>query len=112
VTHLHDAYIVALPHVSIILYEGDNSIGLCSSTFAGSLLVHKDLDTQVRHLSLQVSMNPGTGGYKTRDHMIAYLVILEDVRVVSRDALLLGKGLDVLLLRNHNSHQETLQQQQ
>ena len=44
--------------------------------------------------------------------MIAYLVILEDVRVVSRDALLLGKGLDVLLLRNHNSHQETLQQQQ
>ena len=57
-------------------------------------------------------MNPGTGGYKTRDHMIAYLVILEDVRVVSRDALLLGKGLDVLLFRNHNSHQETLQQQQ
>ncbi len=51
VTHLHDAYIVALPHVSIILYEGDNSIGLCSSTFAGSLLVHKSLDTQVRHLS-------------------------------------------------------------
>ena len=57
-------------------------------------------------------MNPGTGGYKTRDHMSACLVILEHVRVVSRDALLLGKGLDLLLLRNHNRHQEALQQQQ
>ncbi len=52
------------------------------------------------------------GRYKTKDCGIAYLVIVEDVRVVTRDALLLGKGLDLLLLRNHNGHQEALQQQQ
>jgi len=44
---LHDANIVALLHVSIILYVGNDSIwnGLRSSTVAGILLVDREFDT-------------------------------------------------------------------
>lgn len=39
----------------------------------------------------------------------ADLVICEEVAVVARDALLLGIGLDLLLLRDHDCHHKALQ---
>ncbi len=43
---MHDANIVALLHVSIILYVGDDiAYGMGSSTVAGILLVDREFDT-------------------------------------------------------------------
>lgn len=39
----------------------------------------------------------------------AHLVICQESTVLPRDALLLGKGLHLLLLRDHNCHQKALQ---
>lgn len=89
--------------------EGDN--GLWDGVVASQVLAWTEIVTRKsdRHPDRQVCR---CSKYKTRYCKMFYLVILDDVRVVSRDALLLGKGLNVLLLRNHNSHQEALQQQQ
>ena len=49
-----------------------------------------------------------SGDFKTCD-WTADLVIFEDVTVIPRDALLLGKRLDLLLFRNNHGHQKALQ---